>query len=49
MSTCYNENELKLGDDGFVKENAVLEMSLKDQMEINIPGSTMVILSSKEL
>ena len=45
----YNENELKLGDDGFVKENAVLEMSLKDQMEINIPGSTMVILSSKEL
>ena len=45
----YNENELKLGEDGFVKENAVYEMSLKDQIEINVPASSMVILSSKEL
>ena len=45
----YNENELKLGDDGFVKENKVMELSLKDQIEISIPSDTMVILSSKEL
>ena len=45
----YNENELKIGDDGFVTANAVLEMSLKDQLEISVPGSTMVIMSSKEL
>ena len=45
----YNENELQLGDDGFVKVNQVLEMSLRDQIEISIPQNTMVILSSKEL
>ena len=45
----YNENELKLGEDGFVKENQILEVSLKDQIEIEVPTSTMVILSSKEL
>ena len=45
----YNENELKLGEDGFVRANKVLDVSLKDKIEITIPNSTMVILSSKEL
>ena len=45
----YNENELQLGDDGFVKENQVIDASLRDQIEISVPGNTMVILSSKEL
>ena len=45
----YNDSELKLGEDGFVKENAVLQMSLKDQIQITVPGNSMVILSSKEL
>ena len=45
----YNENSLQIGEDGFVKENKVLEMSLKDQIEMTIPNDTMVILSSKEL
>ena len=45
----YNENELKLGEDGFVRENLVLQASLKDQVEIEVPGNSMVILSSKEL
>ena len=45
----YNENELKLGEDGFVRENLVLDASLKDQVEIEVPGNSMVILSSKEL
>ena len=45
----YNENELKLGEDGFVKENQVLEMSLKNQIEMTVPANSMVILSSKEL
>ena len=45
----YNENELQLGDDGFVKANQVLDYSLKDQIEVSVPASTMVILSSKEL
>ena len=45
----YNEAQLQIGDDGFVKENEVREMSLKDQIEIEVPASSMVILSSKEL
>ena len=45
----YNENQLQIGDDGFVKENEVLEVSLKDQIELTVPNDTMVILSSKEL
>ena len=45
----YNEGELKIGEDGFVRENMVLDMSLKDQIEISVPGSSLVILSSKEL
>ena len=45
----YNQNELKLGDDGFVKENQILEASLTNELEITIPNGSMVILSSKEL
>ena len=45
----YNEGELQIGDDGFVKENDVYELSLKEKVEITIPQSSMVILSSKEL
>ena len=45
----YNENELQLGDDGFVKENKIIDGSLRDQIEISVPANTMVILSSKEL
>ena len=45
----YNENELRLGDDGFVKENKVVDGTLTDQIEIEVPASSMVILSSKEL
>ena len=45
----YNQSELKLGEDGFVKENMVLDLSLKDELEMEIPNGTMVILSSKEL
>lgn len=45
----YNENELRIGDDGFVQYNQVLDISLKDQIEISVPNSSMVILSSKEL
>ena len=45
----YNESSLKLGDDGFVMPNDVLQMSLKEQIEIEIPNDSVVILSSKEL
>ncbi len=45
----YNENELKIGEDGFVKENQVLSASLKDEIELSVPANSMVILSSKEL
>jgi hypothetical protein len=45
----YNESELKIGEDGFVKENQVLDLSLKDEIEISVPQNSMVILSSKEL
>ena len=45
----YNDNELKLGEDGFVKENQVLDISLANQIEISVPQNSMVILSSKEL
>ena len=45
----YNQNELKLGEDGFVKENMVIDATLTDEIEINVPSASMVILSSKEL
>lgn len=45
----YNEMDLKIGEDGFVKENQVLDLSLKDEIEISVPQNSMVILSSKEL
>ena len=45
----YNEADLKIGEDGFVKENQVLDLSLKDEIEISVPQNSMVILSSKEL
>ena len=45
----YNEKELKLGEDGFVRPNQIVDGSLKDQIELNIPVGTLVILSSKEL
>ena len=45
----YNQNELKLGEDGFVKENQILDASLTSELEITIPNGSMVILSSEEL
>ena len=45
----YNENELNIGQDGFVSYNQVIDASLKDQISFSVPGNTMVILSSKEL
>lgn len=45
----YNEADLKIGEDGFVKENQVLDLSIKDEIEISVPQNSMVILSSKEL
>ena len=45
----YNESELKIGDDGFVKENLVLDASLKDVIEMEVPANSLVVLSSKEL
>ena len=45
----YNESELQIGEDGFVKENEVYELSLKDEVEFSVPQNSMVILSSKEL
>ena len=45
----YNENELQIGEDGFVKENQVIEASLKDRIELEVPANTLAILSSKEL
>ena len=45
----YNENELKLGEDGFVRPNQVLDATLSENVEISVPQSSMVILSSKEL
>ena len=45
----YNESELQIGEDGFVKENEVFELSLKDEVELKIPQNSMAILSSKEL
>ena len=45
----YNEADLKIGEDGFVKENQILDLSLKNEIEISVPQNSMVILSSKEL
>ena len=45
----YNESELKIGEDGFVKANRIEAASLKDDIELTVPSNSMVILSSKEL
>ena len=45
----YNENELNIGQDGFVSYNKAIDASLKDQISMSVPGNSMVILSSKEL
>lgn len=45
----YSEEDLKLGEDGFVQANQILDASLNDKIELTIPVETMVILSSKEL
>ena len=45
----YNEQQLQIGEDGFVKPNQVLDASLKDTIQIEIPNDTFLVLSSKEL
>ena len=45
----YNESQLQLGEDGFVKANKVIDASLKDTIEMEIPNDSLLILSSKEL
>ena len=45
----YNENDMRLGDDGYVKYNQILDASLRDTIQIEVPADSMVILSSKEL
>ena len=45
----YNESQLQLGTDGFVKPNQVIDASLKEQIQLDVPNDTMIILSSKEL
>ena len=45
----YNEQQLKLGDDGFVKPNEIIDASLKDTIQMEIPNDSLLVLSSKEL
>ena len=45
----FNEQQLQLGEDGFVKYNQVLDTSLTNQIEMEVPSDTLLILSSKEL
>ena len=39
----YNDSQLQLGTDGFVKANQVLDASLKEQIELNIPNDTKAV------
>ena len=45
----YNEQQLKLGDDGFVKPNEIIDASLKETIQMEIPNDSLLVLSSKEL
>lgn len=45
----YNAEDLKLGEDGFVKYNQILDTSLSNKLEIEIPADSLLVLSSKEL
>ena len=45
----YNENELQIGDDGFVKPNQEIGIGLKNEIEISVPQNSFIILSSREL
>jgi len=45
----YNQTDLQLGQDGFVRYNEVINASIKNTIEIEVPGDTLLVLSSKEL
>jgi len=45
----YNKENLKVGEDGFVVPNYIVDGSLNNKTEITIPGKSFVIVSSERL
>ena len=45
----FNEKSVLIGDDGFIVPNQVVDGSLNQINEINIPASTFVVISNKAL
>ena len=45
----YNEESLKIGEDGFVVPNYVIDGSLNKKTEITVPGMSFVVVSSERL
>lgn len=45
----FNETNLRIGADGFVTYNAVIDGSLNDETKIDIPANSMVVLSTRRL
>lgn len=45
----FNEQYLRLGSDGFVVENFVIDGSINNKTEIEIPANSMVVVSTRRL
>jgi len=45
----YNEKMLKLGTDGFVEPNYVIDGTLNTELNLEIPGNTLVVVSNERI
>ena len=45
----FNETNLRIGDDGFVTYNTVIDGSLNDVLEVEIPANSLVVVSTRRL
>ena len=45
----YNEELLRLGSDGFVVPNEVIDASLNTELKIDVPKNTLVVVSSERI
>ena len=45
----YNDKMLKLGTDGFVEPNYVIDGTLNTELNLEIPGNTLVVVSNERI
>ena len=45
----FNENSYRLGDDGYIIPNYVIDKSINNEFKLEIPSSTAVVFSNERL